>query len=242
MKQTADLESMLKRLDRLERSNRLWRGLSLLALATLGVGLLAAAGEPPVVKDSIVAKDFRLVDAAGKLRARLFMTGNGHPALSLMDENAKERINVLLTNEGPRFACLNEKGDRLLAAMGVGTNGGYMNLWNPQNQLCFSSGAKGVTVTRLLEVIDEKERVRVSAGVVDQSDAGLALRNPKGTPQLYLGLNQQGPALTCYDATGKIMLLQAGSAANARCGFVTGRNEDNEAIFGLNASGLFTKK
>jgi hypothetical protein len=160
-----DLANLFKRLDRLERQNLLWRGLSLAVILLLGIGLLAGAANPRQdAKDTVVAKDFQLVDAKGKMRARLFMTNFGQPALAMFDENDKERINMVIAKDGPKISCFSTTGNNMLT-MGADATAGYMLLNNAEKQSCFVANSVGTRVSRLFQVVDDKNRIRVNTGI-----------------------------------------------------------------------------
>jgi hypothetical protein len=215
---TPDLAAVLKRLERLERQNRLWKVFGLLVLLSLGGAGLAGAAFQPAVPDTAVAKEFKLVDAKGKTRAQLFMTGAGQPALTLFDEKGKERVNMHIAKNGPRFACLAASGDRTLGVWGADETGGYVNLVNTANQFCFVANASNTAVFPKLAVMDDK-----------------------GRDQVRLAVGKQGTEVTCFDQAGKVMLLQVGGSTD-RGGFVTGRDLEGNVIFGLHDKGLHIKK
>jgi hypothetical protein len=165
-----------------------------------------------------VAKEFKLVDAKGKMRAQLFMTEAGQPALILFDEKGKERMNMHIAKNGPRFVCLAPSGDRIMGVWGADETGGFVNLLNTANQFCFVANASNTAAFPKLSVMDEK-----------------------GRDQVRLAVGKQGTEVTCFDQASKIMLLQVGGSTE-RGGFVTGRDLDGNVIFGLNDKGLHIKK
>lgn len=236
--QTADMAAIVKRLERVERQNRLWRCFSLLVILSLGVGVLAGGAEPP--KDAVAASEFKLVDTHGKVRCRLFMTDFGHPALAMFDEDGKERANMHISKDGPRFACLDQRDGHTDAVLGTHEKGGYFNLRTADSTTSFSAGYDGVRVNRDFAVVDEKGRPRVVCGFSQLGEPGLSIAGTNGVNQVNLTLNAGGPALTCYDTAGKTMLMQVGAVPQG--GFATGRNSDNDVLFGLNSKGLYVKK
>jgi hypothetical protein len=215
---TPDLAGVLRRLERLERQNRLWKIFGLLVLLSLGGAGLAGAAFPQAVPDTIVAKEFKLVDAKGKIRAQLFMMEAGQPAIAFLDEKGKERMTMHIAKNGPRFVCLAPSGDRSMGVWGADENGGFVNLWNTANQVCFVANASNTAAFPKLAVMNEK-----------------------GRDQVRLAVSKEGTEVTCFDPAAKIMLLQVGGSVE-RGGFVTGRDLDGNVIFGMTDKGLHIKK
>ena len=78
------LASVARRLESLELAARRWRRATLLLAAAGGLALVGVAARPAPA-DKVTASGFEVVDAGGKLRARLALTEAGEPALELLD-------------------------------------------------------------------------------------------------------------------------------------------------------------
>jgi hypothetical protein len=221
-----DMADLLQRLERLERQNRAWKFVGLLVLALLAVAGLAGAAvqagvadQPqPAVPEISVAREFKLLDKDGKMRARMYMTNDSQPAFSLFDEKGKERIYMHINKNGSRFVCLDLQGRHGMSSLGADEKGGIISLLNPANQLRFAANANGAFASQKFFVGDEKGRDRVR-----------------------LEVTEQGASVTCTDPSGKIILSQMGGAT-ARGGFATFRDLNDTVVWGISDKGVFQKK
>lgn len=101
------LEKLEQKLSRVRRRNRWLFGTVILCL---GIGLAFCAFRPAAVQRDILANQFILVDAYGKLRASLTVRAEG-PMLALYDEKGDLRAGLAVDAEGPGLALLDEKGE-----------------------------------------------------------------------------------------------------------------------------------
>ncbi len=215
-----DMASLLQRLERLERQNRVGKRLGLLVLALLAVVGFAGAAAQPAVPESLVAREFKLLDPDGKMRARLFMTNAGQPAFSLFDEKGKERIYMHINKNGARLVCLDAQGDRLMSTLGTDETGGNIRLFNAANQIRFLANANAVAVKQKFVVADDKDKDR-----------------------LRLEIGEEGASITCFDPTGKVLLTQVGAAtARGGFGFATFRDGNGNDLFSVTDKGVNQKK
>lgn len=67
------------------------------------------------------AEKFQLVDEAGRVRARLGLTGGG-PLLALFDETGKARAELRVLDGQPSL-CLNDEGQTKRASLSLGKGG-----------------------------------------------------------------------------------------------------------------------
>lgn len=215
-----DMAILLHRLERLERQNRIGKGLGLLVVALLAMAGISGAAAQQKAPEVAVAREFKLLDNAGKTRARLFMTGAGQPAFSLFDEKGKERIYMHINKNGSRFACLDPQGTRLMSTLGTEETGGNISVFNASNQSRFVAHANAVFATEKFVVTDAK-----------------------GTGRVALVVGEEGASVTCYDATGKALLAQVGAAtAREGFGFSTFRDAKGNDLFAVSDNGVFQKK
>ncbi len=97
------METLARRLDRVEREIRRWRCVAVVAGGLLALVGLVGVAKPDTtsVPDEIRAKRFVLVDEAGRARAKLSMdsvTYRGQPAPELRFLDEEDRRNVILSN------------------------------------------------------------------------------------------------------------------------------------------------
>ena len=81
-----DLDTVTRRLERLERDARWWKVFGSIAVGLLALVVLMGA---TTVADEVRATRFLLVDKAGKLRAGLGVRADGSPGLALFDKDGK---------------------------------------------------------------------------------------------------------------------------------------------------------
>jgi len=119
------LDTLVRRLERLERDSRRWKVVACLTLATLGMVLLIGARKPgeTSVPSEIQARAFVLVDRHGTTLARLGLLPHGAWGLGFYEQGKQSRI--VLSVEGDGSSSLNllskdGKGSLLLHASGNG--------------------------------------------------------------------------------------------------------------------------
>jgi hypothetical protein len=237
--QTPDWQAVLERLDRLERQNRLWKGLALVLLVSLGAGVLMGGGDPPA-PPLLAARKLQLLDGNGKARAELALNRHGQPTLFFYDGNGKERAELGLGKDGgPEFLGFS-KGNKNWMRCGVGDDGGFVNLWNAESKRCFRAGPDGVFLYPRLVLTDEDGKARLIMDTFEDDGVNqprFALMNAEGTAgRISLVVNQQGPAASFFDKAGKRLSLQMG--VNEKQGsFLTAYNRKQEPTFGVTEQG-----
>jgi hypothetical protein len=95
--QIQDVQSILRRIDRLERQNR-WFKRAGLAVLALGAAI-AVMGQARPSHTSIKGEEFVVVDAEGRTRATLGME-LGSPWLNLYDTSHRRRATLLVDGLG----------------------------------------------------------------------------------------------------------------------------------------------
>lgn len=88
-----------RRLSRLEKRERCWRGLAVLAVTTLGVTVLAGSVWNDVGRLDV--RELRLVDDHGHPRMLLTLAGPGHPKLLMLE--ADGQVCAQLTTDALSF-------------------------------------------------------------------------------------------------------------------------------------------
>ena len=154
---TPDSETILARLETLERENRRWRRIGIAALALLAaVGVLGAARPQP---STITAHQLLLTDSAGDLRARLTAIDGKFPSLTLYDGRGQAMISLKGGGPQPGITLGDSSGKTRIMLGGISPN------------LSFYDDAGDTTVSldgdalgpRLL-LFDEAGKMRVHLG------------------------------------------------------------------------------
>lgn len=97
------MESVLRRLHRMERDNRRWKWLVTVTLAMIAAAVTLTQVFPRTVLE---ARKFVLRDADGKSRAELGLMEDGTSILVLNDENGSPGVAVSVLPDGPRRVSL----------------------------------------------------------------------------------------------------------------------------------------
>lgn len=101
--ENAPLATLSRRVEALERDNRRWKRIAVLAAAALGAVALLGMGPPPT--KTLDLELLRIVDSKGKARVVLGMGDDG-PTLSMFDEKGRLRTNLGVAKEGPSLDLL----------------------------------------------------------------------------------------------------------------------------------------
>ncbi|MBI4642119.1 MAG: hypothetical protein HY731_15635 [Candidatus Tectomicrobia bacterium] len=125
---TMDINTLGRRLDRLERENRWWRIFGSVSVVVLGLLLLMGAtrSQKGDIPDEIQAKRFVVMDQAGKLRAKLASGVDGTTSLVFFDQDERLRATLAVGANGTTgMGFVDQSGKRrvTLAVAGDGTIG-----------------------------------------------------------------------------------------------------------------------
>jgi hypothetical protein len=96
-------DTLVARLDALERENRRWKRVLLLAAAAVAAAALLGMSAPPT--KTLDLEVLRILDGRGKVRA-LLASGDEGPMLSLFDDAGRLRANLGVAKEGPSLDLL----------------------------------------------------------------------------------------------------------------------------------------
>ena len=126
-KPEAPIDTIERRLERLERDSRRWKAMATLALATLSLVLLIGAGKSAEtsVPNELQAQAFVLVDRHGTPLARLGLLPHGAWGLGFYDQGKKGRIVLSVEGDGSSSISLfgkDGKGSLLLSANSTGAS------------------------------------------------------------------------------------------------------------------------
>lgn len=115
-------EDVLRRIERLERHNRLLLGL--LLTCSLGLGVVLLTGAASRVPERLVVRSLAVVGEDGKNSALLGASDDGWVTLSLQDLAGVQRAALMLTPDGkPTFALFNQDKARLMFGIVDGPRG-----------------------------------------------------------------------------------------------------------------------
>jgi hypothetical protein len=105
------METLVGRLDRVERENRRLKLAGLVMLIGLAAVVLMGQVTPPKVTKVVEAEKFVLLDMNGKVRAELNMWPDGSPVLKLYSEDKKPRVALgVLPDDAPSLELFGKVG------------------------------------------------------------------------------------------------------------------------------------
>ena len=111
-------DTVLRRLERLERDNRRWKRVGGLVVAGLGLAVLLGAvpSKKPKVPDEVRGGRFILIDKAHKARAELEVASDNQPRVILSDQAGSPRLVLTLSQYGePLVHFIDGAGTRRIA-------------------------------------------------------------------------------------------------------------------------------
>lgn len=179
---TRQAEALPQRVARLERENRRWKALGIVALALLGVvGLLGATSPGSgTVADEIRARRFILVDDAGRDHAALGIEPGGAAGLAFAGPDGKLRALLGIEGDGSGFLGLADRSGTLRVMLGA------------------MEGSAG------LNLADRAGKDRAGLVIAPDGTGGLTLSDPSGRARAVLALEPGGlAALEILDPAGK---------------------------------------
>jgi hypothetical protein len=234
-----EMAGLLSRLDQLERQDRLFRLISLLAAAGVGGAFLIAADRPQR-QEQVVAKKLQLVDEDGNVRAALWMNATSHqPSISLYGNDGKERAAMRLSEAGPEYVCVDKTGKRIQSRFATNEQGGYVVLWSPEDQTTFEANASGMIAKRL-QMSDDKNKVRASIWMHTNSTyPSVSLYSDQGSERAAMRLTDTGPEYVCVDKGGTRIRSRLGENANG--GVLDVFDQENKPSFQASHQGASAK-
>jgi hypothetical protein len=118
------------RLDRLERSNRRWKGAVLTGLMLLTIGWALPA------EDTVRAEAFELIDGQGRVRALLALE-DSNPELHLLDEDGVRRASLVHDAQQTGLFLQDPEGDTRVGAAYFAHGGSGYALHGPGGEGAF---------------------------------------------------------------------------------------------------------
>ena len=121
------IDTLERRMQRLERDSRRWKAMTILAMGTLSLMLLIAAGKSgeTSVANEVQAQAFVLVDRQGTPLARLGLLPHGAWGLGFYDQGKKSRLVLSVEGDGTSSISLlgkDGKGSMLLSTNSTGAS------------------------------------------------------------------------------------------------------------------------
>jgi hypothetical protein len=123
------LETVTRRLERLEGENRWLKGLTLMLLLAIAAMGLMGQTAPHRPLRALEAEEFLLRDSRGQVRASLGTTQNpSATVLEIHNENGKPRTRLIVAGDGTSSLEVMDSSDRIRVVLGVRDNG-LPRLW-----------------------------------------------------------------------------------------------------------------
>lgn len=194
-----DHADLVRRLERLERSNRRWRRAGAGTLLA-GLALLAGAWRhAPSPADTLEASRFVLVDGEGGQAGVLGLDDQGRPSLLLRKDGAT----AFLTLSGPGLLLRGDDGKRQ-AFLGFDTRGAAKLDLTSARMLDGVRLSVAPDGTAAMSVLGEKGRERLRAGYSPaDGTASTVTRDAEGRVRSFLGVEDgDTPSLVLIDEHG----------------------------------------
>jgi hypothetical protein len=196
-------ESLESRLDRLERSNRRWRGTCIGLLTLVGIALLVAAEKPPAPAEIIQAKRFELIGPDGKacivMEAKVDATslavwGPDHEhAAVLVAQSNKTAMMLMKNKDAPEvFAQAVDQGGQ------IGVTDGRSEVGDGDRAALNISGSS--TGFSIFHVVNGRSESRLS---FSKLGGGLELRTPGSKAVTRVIGAEKGGRIEITDSDGK---------------------------------------
>jgi len=144
--QTPDIESVLERLDKLERQNRRLKQSALAAFVVATALVTMYATQP--VPQKITAHRFDVVDDSGKMRVAI-SNAEGRSGIALFDAQSNPRASMTLDASGSPLMWVCDAGGKSRVSLGVFEDGPSISLRNEKGKTHIGldpSGAPRITL------------------------------------------------------------------------------------------------
>ncbi len=117
------IETLARRLDRVERENRHMKQAGVVALAVIAAVVLMGQATPSKVAKVIEAEKFVVRDKSGKVRAELSMSADGSPQLILRSSEGKSGAVLAVGTDGSPSLVLYDRNDKPRIGLSVSADG-----------------------------------------------------------------------------------------------------------------------
>ena len=219
------VESLTRRVDRLERENRRWRRAG--SLTCLGIAALLLMGQAQSRERVVEAQQFLVRDSTGEVRAALGLS-DGDPKLILFDKDGTSRAALSLVPSGSPFLTLADRDGRPRAALTVLPDGSPILTFSDATiteRIEIRLRDEGVPDLRLYEkdgktlsgrlttvsgspslALFRSGKARVLLTITADGSPGLRLTDPDGNARALLAAKADGvPGLWLSDKDGKVV-------------------------------------
>jgi hypothetical protein len=220
-----------RRVERLERSNRIS-----LALSGLAVAAVVVVGQlPPILADgngpkSFSAQEFVLVDHSGRTTARLAAAPKGGAALTFYDPKGKRTVAFGFTDDANQAGADLYDGNILAAGSGILRGGigiGGPNLagqpnrgpgiglaiWQPNGHFALSASTGLDGTGQATQIFDSNGNVRTYEGFGTSEQVGLFVSDANGNTRAGVESDQGGnfDGVFTLAANGTLQSLSGGA-------------------------------
>lgn len=231
--QISVLQSVVERLDKLEKQNRTLKRVGMLVLVLFC--LVFVMGQALPGRRIIEAEGFILRDANGKMRAALGIS-EGAPHLSLLDEEGTARIFLTLAANKPAVWLFDAKvNPRVSLATDAGGDG-LLSLLDGMRKQRAVLGLLPDGSPKL-ELTAEGERSAVTLGAMSSSkgsSSGLVLLDANRKPRGALLLDDQDvPMMVLYDNNGQARAKMNSTRDGPTLGFIDANGTIRAALGAL---------
>jgi hypothetical protein len=184
------IDTLERRLQRLERDSRRWKAMTTLAMGALSLMLLIGAGKSgeTSVANEVQAHAFVLVDRHGTPLARLGLLPHGAWGLGFYDQGKKSRIVLSVDGDGTSSISLlgkEGKGSMLLSANSTGASALRLVDTHWKTRATLGTWPDGSPFLQLLDR-DGKDRALLQYAEVTARGTGELIKRP-------------GPSLLFFD-------------------------------------------
>ena len=194
-----------QRLANLERSVKLWRGVTVCLVLALVVGVTVAATESEVA-DELKCRSLFVVDEKGTNRIGLMASHQSGPGIFLWDEEVMPRAILESHAVGPRLSLWAEDGPCVELSVRSTDGSGVIEIRSPEDAVLVKLDrtvcGDGVLV---VNAKDGREGVRVEGSTLFEDTGGyLSIRNRTGEKVVTLCGDEYGNGVVgAYDRKGK---------------------------------------
>ncbi|MEQ8788607.1 MAG: hypothetical protein RIC55_20015 [Pirellulaceae bacterium] len=214
------LTSLHRRLEKLERQNRLLRRVGFAAMILVVVAVVS--GQARRTSREVAAEAFLLLDAEGKTRGELVMaedgpllrlldaegqpratlSGGSKTALVLYDAAGKPRVSTAAMEAEAGLSIFDEEG-RPQAKVAVAGGRPALDLFEDGKRRVAVGVARGDAAAALLsEAGHPQAMMSVGKDSAGKETAAYALRDPNGNPQFVATARKEGTMLSLFDLQG----------------------------------------
>ncbi len=195
------MEILARRLDRVERENRVLKRAGVVALAVIAAVVLMGQATESKVEKVVEAERFVVRDSSGNLRAALDESG-----LSLFDKE-KTRVRLGVEADGIARLVIRGEGEKSNITMGTTTEGVVLSLIKGKQEVILGLGPDNEASLGLTDI---NRNPRVGLTVLAGGETSLDFWDNNGKKRAALGYSSDGVvALAFFDKDEKLRSTMA---------------------------------